>query len=45
MCHRPGWRDGAETATNAKTPDAVELTIGQDRYRIPNSLIEPANDQ
>jgi len=33
--------DGADAASSKAVRDAIEVTIGQDRYRIPQSLLEP----
>ena len=37
--------DGADEATSVVTKGAIEVTIEQDHYRIPLSLLEPANDR
>lgn len=37
--------DGADKAVSVVTPDAIELTIGPDSYRIPLELLKPVNDQ
>lgn len=37
--------DGADKAITVVRPDAVELTIGPDSYRISLELLKPANDQ
>lgn len=37
--------DGADAATSTSAQGAIEVTIGQDRYRIPSSLQEPADDR
>ena len=34
--------DGADTASSKADKDAIEVTIGQDRYRIPQTLLEPS---
>jgi len=33
----------ADEATSAVKEDAIEVAIGQDRYRIPIELLEPAD--
>jgi hypothetical protein len=33
--------DGAERANSEAIKDEINLSIGQDRYRIPRSLLEP----
>ncbi len=37
--------DGADEATSVVAKGVIELTIEQDHYRIPLSLLEPDNDR
>jgi hypothetical protein len=37
--------DGADPAISAVKGDSIEVAVGQDRYRIPLKLLEPADDR